>query len=75
MYSEKSKFYSNEYAKKHYKSILLNFDKDEFADVIKPAIDESGMPVNTYIKLALKEKMERDAKKKKKGKTVQNPEK
>lgn len=58
--SENKKRYNAEYEKEHLKRIPLNVQK-EFYDGIKKAADSSGLPVNTYIKQAIREKMERDS--------------
>ena len=54
----------NESAKRYVKekqhSILLRFKKETFETDIKPYIDKSGLPVVTFIKQAIKEKIERE---------------
>ena len=38
----------------------MRFPKKEYEQLIKPLIDRSGMPITTYIKVALKEKLQQD---------------
>ncbi len=59
-YSESSKKASEKYIKEKQKSILVKFKKDDFTERIAPAIKESGLPVVTFIKKAIDEKIERD---------------
>ena len=49
------------YAKKSLKRIPLDVQKTQY-DEIKAAADVAGVPVNTYIKQAIVEKMERENK-------------
>lgn len=51
--------YINRYAKDNYKRVPLNLDKDYYAAVRK-FLDERKIPVNTYIKQALSEKLSKD---------------
>ena len=46
-----------EYARKKLKRIPLDVQKDEY-DKIKAAADAAGEPVNTYIKTAIRRRME-----------------
>lgn len=48
------------YTKEHYKRIPLNVDKDFFENELKPEADRVGLPISTWIKEAIKEKLERD---------------
>ena len=59
-YSESSKRASSKYIKEKQKSILIKFRKDDFTNRIEPAIKESGLPIVTYIKKAINEKIDRD---------------
>ncbi len=59
-YSESSKKASAKYIKEKQKSILIKFKKDDYINRIAPAIEESGLPVVTFIKRAIDEKIERD---------------
>lgn len=51
--------YSLEYAKKNLKRIPLDVQKEKY-DQIKAAADAAGEKVNSYIKRAVDERMERD---------------
>ncbi len=59
---EKKKFdksaYDREYAKKNYKRIPLDVRID-FYERIRAAAESAKMPLNTYIKAAIEEKMSR----------------
>lgn len=48
------------YNEKHLKRVPLDMQKDYYEQVLKPAADRSGVPVNTYIKNAIREKIERE---------------
>ena len=48
------------YHKYKLKRIPLDLNKKDFEERIKPAIDRSGLPVQTFIKKAIEEKIERD---------------
>lgn len=52
--------YLIEYEKKNLKRIPFNVKKEWYDEVLKPYCEKLGMPVNTVIKQALKEKMIRD---------------
>lgn len=57
--SPKKKEYNAGYAQTHLKRIPLDVQKDKY-DEIKAAADAAGEKVNTYIKKAIDERMERD---------------
>ena len=59
-YNETSKKATVKYMKGNLKQINVRFKKKEYEQLIKPLIDKSGEPVATYIKVALKEKLQRD---------------
>ena len=61
-YTQASKKASEKYIKEKQQSILLRIKKEDYDTKIKPAIDDSGLPVATYIKNAIFEKIERDSK-------------
>ena len=42
------------------KRISLTYRKEDFDKIIQPAVDASGMPLNTFIKQAVQEKIDRD---------------
>lgn len=60
--------YNPKYSKKHeeyrsrkYKRVGLDFEKEYYDTVLKPAADASGMPVNTFIKEAIKAFVAKDS--------------
>ena len=57
---------SKKYIKEKQKSILLRWKKDDWESRIEPAIKATGMPVVTFIKEAVEEKLKRIEKEKKK---------
>ena len=57
--SPNKKGYNAEYAKKNLKRIPLDVQKEKY-DQIKAAADTAGEKVNSYIKKAIDERMERD---------------
>ena len=57
--SPNKKRYNTEYAKKNLKRIPLDVQKEKY-DQIKAAADTAGEKVNSYIKKAIDERMERD---------------
>lgn len=59
VYNEKSKAYSIQYEKEKLKRIPLNVQKEEY-EIIKAAADRAGLAVNSYIKLAIREKLNRE---------------
>ncbi len=59
-YTESSKRAAAKYIKHKQKRILIRFKKDDFEERIAPAIKESGLPILTYIKAAINEKIELD---------------
>ena len=48
------------YIKEKQQRLFVNYKKDEYDKRIKPAIDRSGLPIATFIKQAVDEKIERD---------------
>ena len=49
--------YITEYVKENYKRIPLNIDKQSFYDRIIPYCKKSGIPVNTFIKQLIYERL------------------
>lgn len=47
------------YHEKAIKRVPLDMQKDFYNDVLRPAADSAGIPVNTFIKQAIQEKIER----------------
>ena len=54
--------YDIEYAKKNLKQVMLTVRKDYYANVLKPAAERACKPVNTFIKEAIQEKIDRESK-------------
>lgn len=52
--------YDAQYAKANLKRIPLNVRKDYYENVIKQIPETTGYAVNTFIKLAITEKIQRD---------------
>lgn len=52
--------YFVEYAKEHKKRIPFDVRKEYYTDVLKPAAEAAGEPVNTYIKNAITMRMAAD---------------
>lgn len=50
--------YLNVYAKTHYKRVPLNLKFDEY-ETLKAAADACGEPVNTFIKKAISERIQK----------------
>ena len=59
-YDEKQKKYSLQYAKKNLKRVPLDIQKEKYEE-IKAAATAAALPVNSYIKQAIDEKMRRDS--------------
>ena len=56
-YSESIKDNNLKYFKANQKRIALNWIKDDYERRIAPAIKRSGMPISTFIKEAIVEKL------------------
>lgn len=48
------------YTEKNLKRIPLDVQKEYYENTLKPAAERAGIPVNTFIKQAIAEKIERD---------------
>lgn len=59
-YTEQSKKATMKYIKEKTKIINLKFRTEEYEQNIYPVIKKTGLPVATYIKQAIIEKIERD---------------
>lgn len=57
--SESQKRATIKYARSHLKRVPLDL-KQDYYDQVKAFLIEKGVPVNTYIKTALSEKLDRD---------------
>lgn len=53
--------YNNSYKKEHYKRIPVEIDKAYYSDVLVPAAEARGIGISTYIKEAIREKIERES--------------
>ncbi len=60
-YNPKKKEYNQRYVKENIKRIPLDIQKSYYDEILKPAADASGMPVNTFIKEAIKAFVERNS--------------
>lgn len=54
---------AQKYVRTKQKQIAIKYKKEEFEERILPAIAASGLPIATYFKKAVEEKIERDQKK------------
>ena len=59
-YKKTSKRATEKYMKEKLKQINVRFKKEEYEHLIKPLIDKSGERIVTYIKIALKEKLQKE---------------
>lgn len=48
------------YRSEKFKRVGIDFEKSYYAEVLKPMADSVGLPVGTYIKMAVDEKIKRD---------------
>lgn len=48
------------YRKRAIKDVRLTYTNTMYDEIVKPAIDASGLKVATFIKLAIREKIDRD---------------
>lgn len=48
------------YNEKHIKRVPLDVQKEYYDTILRPAAAAAGLPVNTYIKTAISEKIEKD---------------
>lgn len=59
-YNEKTKEYTMKYLSKSQHEVRFRIKNDIFYNEILPYIDKSGLKIATFIKHAIKEKIERD---------------
>lgn len=59
-YDPKNNVYINNYKKEHYKRLQIEFDKDYYANVLAPAAEAKGIGTSTFVREAVKEKIERE---------------
>lgn len=59
-YNDISKRSSSKYRKREQKQISISFKITYYEEYILPCIKKSGIPVATFIKKAIEEKIERD---------------
>ena len=60
MYNEVAKKATLKYMKEKMKVINIRIKKDDYEQRIQPAIKKSGLPMATFIKRAMDEKIDRD---------------
>lgn len=60
MYNTSAKNANLKYLKNNQKRVSLNWLKDDFEQRVEPAIKKSGLPVSTFIKQAVEEKLIKD---------------
>lgn len=53
-YNAKNKEYNYEYRAKNLKRVGIDFTKEYYSNVLKPAAEATGEPVNTFIKKAIR---------------------
>ena len=58
-YSERKQAYNMQYAKDHFKGVLVRFQNDYYDERLKPAADAAEEPVAAFIKKAVDERIER----------------
>ena len=59
-YNEASKKATIKYIKEKMQQFTIRFNKNDYDERIKPAIEKSGLKPTTFIKQAINEKIERD---------------
>ena len=59
-YNENAKLATMAYIKAKQREIKLRFKREDYEERIEPAIKKSGLPVATFIKEAINEKIVRD---------------
>ena len=59
-YNETYKKATVKYMKDKLKQLNVRFNKEEYENILMPLFKKSGMKPTTYIKVALKEKLNRD---------------
>lgn len=59
-YNEASKRATIKYIKEKMKQFTIRFNKSDYNERIKPAIEKSGLKPTVFIKQAIDEKIERD---------------
>ena len=60
-YNESAKNATNKYIREKQHEIFVRFKKDEYENTILPAIKKTGLPIATFIKKAIYEKIKRDS--------------
>lgn len=59
-YTQKKMMQNIEYAKLHKKRIPLDVQKEYYENVLKPAAEKAGEPVNSFIKKAIAQRIARE---------------
>lgn len=62
-YNPKDNERVNNYKKNHYKRLQIEFSKEYYTDVLLPVLEAKGIGASTFIREAVKEKIERESKK------------
>ncbi len=60
-YNEAAKKATMKYIKEKMQQLTIRFNKSDYNERIKPAIEKSGLKPTTFIKQAIDEKIERDS--------------
>lgn len=60
-YSEAGKRATIKYRRTKRHRIEIEFKQSEFEEIVRPAIEKSGLPVATYVKAAIMEKIQRES--------------
>lgn len=59
-YRKKDKERTIQYIKENLKRLEVRYQRDEYEQHIRPAIEKSGLPTATFIRQAIEEKIDRD---------------
>ena len=61
-YDPKQNKYVNKYKQEHYKCLRVEVTKEFYTDTLVPAAEAKGMPIATYVREAITEKIKRESK-------------
>lgn len=61
-YDPKNNKYVNKYKQEHYKCLRVEVTKEFYSDILVPAAEAKGMPIATYVREAITEKIKRESK-------------
>lgn len=59
IYNEQANISNQKYRREHQKTLSIGFKKEYYDDILKPAADMMDEPVNTFIKKAIEERLDR----------------